>query len=555
MRDGRYFWQARTLNAHVKRCLRLSAGGSLLVLVSALPLWAQTDETPEWLELALSVLSSPAEDEHVVSFATSAASGLSQFTDPVSDFEHPTGEDPGYTPVHVDILEAWLVSFDPGPLAEEFLGSAADSDLWAPTGPLHIDPLHTFTGSQPFDGTQHDAGSLMFAFDLAGPPEFPTPGRCEYSVWVHDASRGPTFVNLPSFPGDPAAGTNIAFGLRVEPEGQGLSSTFTLALEDGAGFAEQPHIDVRSLVSQSSVVLFVPANQIGELVAVNFHSFCMESEFTFEPEKTGADQTGLGEIRSTDLGRLSISEAPVVATSVIQSTTTSLEPVTTSSPAEEVTSADNLLTWLIVFLLGGSALSLSGWLIYKRRDPCRLCLKQWKAARRTNENARQAVDEAIEMLESTDADLEELELKRQELCESWPPACWTTEDGGWIEDKEGNRMTSLDVHVRKIALGEAWDDYKAGKLTAGEIESRWKAIDTPQLRDEMEARDQHFRARLEEIDSGIADLKIVFDETFASAQELQAKAEESLTRVTEAQRKHEECTQGTTAGSAATSGQ
>ena len=129
------------------------------------------------------------------------------------------------------------------------LDDAAD-DLWAPTGPMTVElpngtQITTFTGDTPHDGSQYDNGAYLFGFDLRGEPPVIVPGRCEYVVWIWDRSFDDVFANHPSFPLDPAGGTNLAFGLGINAEGEGQSSTFALELNSSGFYDTNPAADTR----------------------------------------------------------------------------------------------------------------------------------------------------------------------------------------------------------------------------------------------------------------------------------------------------------------------
>ncbi len=211
------------------------------------------------------------------------------------------------------------------------------------------------------DGSQYQDGAILFGFTLAATPPIMVKGRCEHVVWVQDLSRGPTFVNHPSFPDDPAGGTNIAFGLGLDPEGQGLSSTFALELNSkSGGFTPNLETDVRSFITPNYVGVTVPRNQIGELAGVNFYSFCVEEGFGFDVDDTGADQTGLIEVSFEDLGTLVIEQQAVATTTTTMATTTTTttevtgadEPPPVTTTPEPVLVDDGGFPWWIV-MLGG----------------------------------------------------------------------------------------------------------------------------------------------------------------------------------------------------------
>lgn len=503
---------------------------------------------------------SKAGKEYAAQFLVNPTPGASTVSDPVGDFEHSSGQPPGFTPDHIDIVDTWVVDFDPGPI--DFFTPTDANQFWAPTGPLHVEPpnldgFHTFSGEEVHDGTQYAEGALLFGFTLADTPPVTVQGRCEFVVWINDLSRGPTFLNHPSFPGDPAGGTNVAYGLGINPEGQGQPSAFALELEQKSdGFLFQPMTDVRSFITPSFVGITVPKSDIGELAAVNFYTFCVDEGFSFAPEDSGADQTGLIDVTFDDLGLVSVVEVIAATSTTLQetetTTTTAAPPPTTAGPLQPELIDENgeFPWWLLV--VGGLGVALLGWWLFARKpgDPCKELYDAWVAAQAACDEAQEAADEAADDCVEAELDLEDLEQERKDACTAWPPACWSTEDGGWVEDDQGNRVTSRDVHMRKMALGEIWSDYKAGKLSATEVEAKWREMDTPEFREEMRETDDAFKELLEDIDADLEEAREAFDEVCDRAEEAQAKADAACETAGAAKKAYEDCIGAATAEAA-----
>ncbi len=537
--------------------------------VASIPVWAG-EEPVDILGPILDFFEAPENQAFVAQFTKDPVPGLSTVMDPMGDFYHSTGQTPGFTPDYIDITDAWAANFMPGPV--DLFTPTDQNQIWAPTGPLQLEPpgvppFYTFTGDVPQDGAQFDGGAYLFGFTLAGMPPIDVKGRCEYVVWVNDLSRGDTWENDPNFPLDPAGGTNLAFGLGINPEGQGLASTFTLAISKNGFFEPDFDVDVRAIVIDDYVGLFVPGSAIGELAGVNFYTFCVEEGFSYEPEDTGADQTGLIELTDTDLGIL---ELAAVSTAP-STTTTSQAPTTTQAPAAGEptvptgeTEEPGGFPWVLV-LGGGLILALVGYWVYNREtDPCRELLLAWKAAQKTCDEAqaaadaaRKAADDAADACEEVELDLEDLREERKDACKAWPPACWSTEEGSWVEDAAGNRITSRDLHMKKMALGEVWDDYQAGKLTAQQVEAKWREMDTPEFREEMRETDEAFKELVADIDADIAEAEEAAEEACEKATEAQQKADEAQRKADEAcaaaekaKKAYEDCIQAAVADAA-----
>ena len=518
-----------------------------LFLIGSLPVFAQDDEPVNPLDVLIDAFQDPEGQELVLQIANTPTDAT---VDPRGDFEHSTGEDPGYTPDHIDILGTSVIKLETGPL--ELFGPTSANGFWASIGPLQVDTpnfgaIHTFTGEQvEHDGTQYEE-AIVFVFALAETPPVEVPAQCEYVVWVNDLSRGPTFVNHPALPGDPAGGTNIAFGLRLQPEGPDVSSTFTLELNENSDFVPNPEFDVRAFITPNAVVITVPWSQIREMASVNFYTFCMEEGFTFEPAMTGSDQTGLIEITSDDFGQTTIALVPRAATttpSIAESSTTDPSPNTTASEQSTDITTDDTSPLLFVAIGGSTGLALLGWWVFiKRERPCRELAQAARVAQRASKKTARRVKRAAGECASAEAKLDDLERQRKDICTAWPPVCWKTKDGSSMEDEKGNRVTSRDVHLRKMALGEAWDDYKAGKLTALEVEGMWRELDTPEFREEMREREKAFEVQLAKIDERISVATNTLDDLCDQAEEAEVKASDGVASAESAKTAYEDCVQ------------
>lgn len=525
------------------------AAACLLTALLVAPASAQENGTPNPLDVLLDAFETPEGKEFTAQFLREPT-GAGSLVDPVGDFEHSTGQTPGHTPGHIDILSTWAVELDPGPV--DLFGATDANQIWAPTGSREVDPpgyepFHTFTGDQIHDGSQYGSGAVLFGFTLADTPPPAPPGRCEYVVWINDLARGQTFVRNPNFPLDPAGDTNLAFGLGLNPEGgPGLQSAFSLELQEGGGFAPNFEADIRAFVTPDYVGITVPRQSIGEMAAVNFYAFCVEQDFGFEPEVSGADQTGLVEFNAEQFGSVQIGAVDVpISTTTTQPATTTTESAattTTSSVVDEGPADEGGFPWWFVLIGGGLALALVGWWIYGREeDPCKELLEAWMAAEEACREKRDVADEAADECESAELELAGLEDERKEICRTWPPVCWDTEEGDWIEDERGNRITSRDIHMRRVALGDVWADYRAGKLSAGEVETKWREMDTPQFRAELRDTDAAFKDLLDTIDEDIADAERKLDETCVEAERASAAADGACEAAEKARLAYEEC--------------
>jgi hypothetical protein len=64
----------------------------------------------------------------------------------------------------------------------------------------------------------------------------------------------------------------------------------------------------------------------------------------------------------------------------------------------------------------------------------------------------------------------------------------------WIGDPEtGRRITSRDLELMRVALREAWDSYKAGQMTAQELEARWDELNDLEATEKLREEDRRAR--------------------------------------------------------------
>ncbi|MFV1963439.1 MAG: hypothetical protein ACC658_16630, partial [Acidimicrobiia bacterium] len=114
-------------------------------------------------------------------------------------------------------------------------------------------------------------------------------------------------------------------------------------------------------------------------------------------------------------------------------------------------------------------------------------------------------------------------------------------EGGWIEDDKGNRLTARDVHMRKVALGETWEEYKAGRLSATHVEAMWQEMDTPEFRDEMRKKHEAFKGLLDDIEARTEVAGQARDEACDKAAEAREKVGEACAAAEAAKKAYEEC--------------
>ena len=525
-----------------------------MVVTASLPSLAQSDG-PNPIDEFISAVSAPENSEWVSQFLRPPTEGTGAISDPVGDIGHSTGDPAGYAPDHIDMVDTWAVDLDfgefpLGPLADDGLFRVGQNETPLPEDRV----LWTYGGEMPHDGSQFSEGAWLFGMTTLAPPPPIVPGRCEFVIWIDDPALGATWENRPAFPDDPAGGTNSAYGIGYNPDG--TAGTFALQLSPDGFFQSVPDIDVRGFVIDDYTGILIPKQAVPSIEAVNFYTFCVDDGFSFAAEDSGSDQTGLVLVDpAVDFGITQIVAQSTTTTTEATTTTTSA-PTTTVAPTPSTTQAETVepgdFPWGLV-LGGGIVLMLLGWFLYNRPegDPCADQLAAWQAAQRRCNDARARADEAKEKCEEAEAEREDLENQRKEVCRDWPPACWGDDDGAWVEDDQGNRVTSRDLHVKKMALGQVWSDYQAGKLTANEVEAKWKEADTPEFREDMRDRDADANAELERIDRELEQAKQAEDEARAAATRAEKEADTACAEADAARRRYEECVGNAMSGGSA----
>lgn len=522
-----------------------------VVVAVGLPSLAQSD-APNPIEEFISAVNAPENTEWVSQFLRPPAEGTGAVSDPIGDIGHSTGDPAGYTPDHIDIIDTWAVGLDLGefplgPIADDGLFRLGQNETALPGDRI----LWTYGGEMQHDGSQFADGAWLFGMTTLAPPPSTVPGRCEFVIWINDPGLGSTWENRPAFPDDPAGGTNSAYGIGYNPDG--TSGTFTLQLSPEGFFQSVPDVDVRGFVIDDYTGILIPKQVVPSIEAINFYTFCVDEGFSFAPEDTGSDQTGL--ILVDPAAEFGIAQlvAQSTTTTTEATTTTTAAPTTTVAPTTSTTAAE-LITeggfpWGLV-LGGGIVLMLLGWLLYNRPegDPCADELAAWQAAQRKCDDERARADKAKEKCEEAEAERKDLENQRNEVCRDWPPACWGDDDGAWVEDDQGNRVTSRDLHMKKLALGQVWSDYQAGKLTAQEVEAKWKEADTSEFREDMRDRDADAKAELERLDQELDKAKQAEKEACDASSRAEKEADSACAAADAARRRYEECVGAATSG-------
>ena len=148
-----------------------------LLLIGWLPVLAQDNEPSDPLIVLLDAIDAPEGQEFVLQVAETLTEATN---DARGDFEHASGEEPGYTPDHIDILETSVIKLETGPV--EVFGPTSVGGLWASGDSSQVETqkfgaIHTFTGAPvEHDGSQYGE-AVVFVITLAETPptEVPAP--------------------------------------------------------------------------------------------------------------------------------------------------------------------------------------------------------------------------------------------------------------------------------------------------------------------------------------------------------------------------------------------
>lgn len=232
-------------------------------------------------------------------------------------------------------------------------------------------------------------------------------------------------------------------------------------------------------------------------------------------------------------------------TTVVETTTTTVAETTTTTMAVTTAGDGGSSGWWIPLGIG-TILIIGGFIVFRgNKAPCEEELAAWMAAQAECDDAQRVAEQAEQDCEEARGEVEDLEQQRKDTCKEWPPACWDSEDGGWIEEsgKPGSRITQRDLHLRQEALGGVWDEYRSGERTAQEVEQAWKDADTQEFREEMRAKDEAARAKLEGIEARLEEARTTAREACDKAESARRKADEACDRAARAKAAYDACMQ------------
>lgn len=254
----------------------------------------------------------------------------------------------------------------------------------------------------------------------------------------------------------------------------------------------------------------------------------------------------ISEMAKVALGITTTTAAPTTTTTAVA---VAPAPSTTSSSTTSTTAPESSPEtpggggWILPFGLG-MILLIGGIFLWKKPDdPCQEELAAWQTAQAACDQARAASETAREKCDEAEGAVSDLEQQQKDICKEWPPACWETEDGGWIEEagKPGTRITQRDLHMRSEALGDVWDAYQRGDIDAEQVQDAWERADTSEFREQMRQRDAQAAAQLGDIGGKLEDAEAKAKTACDEATTATKEAEEACTKASAAKKAYFDC--------------
>jgi hypothetical protein len=243
---------------------------------------------------------------------------------------------------------------------------------------------------------------------------------------------------------------------------------------------------------------------------------------------------------------------PPTTTTTSTTTTTTLPSTTTtvaSTTTEAVEATDELppatgFPWIPVLLgLLGIVVIVVGGRVYfvGAKDPCAEYLLAWQRAERACEEARKRASKAKGECDQATQRTADLEKLHRDLCVKWPPACES--EGAWAEEsgRHESRVTTRDLHARRIALGRLWDDYEAGEVSAQDVEEAWRRADTPEFREELRKKTEKKISQKEKLETDIKNAKKRQQDLCETASQAAVTAKTACDEMTKAKSAYDEC--------------
>ena len=244
---------------------------------------------------------------------------------------------------------------------------------------------------------------------------------------------------------------------------------------------------------------------------------------------------------------------PTTTTTVPTTTTTTLgtappDDDTTvgaaGDTAGDTTTSGGLPGWVVAFLaaLGLTVAVIGGRLyILSKKDPCEEYLSAWQKAQSDCDEAGKKEKEAKEDCDEAAEKRKDLERKHRNLCAEWPPACEGEGSSAEASGDPDSRVTSRDLHARRIALGRLWDEYQAGNVDAPTVEDAWERANTREFRDEMRKKTEEKTAEREQLEKDTDAAKDAEKEACDKHAKAKAAAEKACDEAEKAKKAYDDC--------------
>lgn len=367
-------------------------------------------------------------------------------------------------------------------------------------------------------------GDDCFEVDHSGDNPFGSPSALRIFITLPPGYAGDS-VNL--F-GSGASGDISGFGA-VEPSG--------LTIVDLPLFSYGTHMIEGGVLDPGGSDLLIDTSGLGSILVDSSEPVCDPNDLVYISAET-TTTTVPPETTSTTLV-----EETTTTTVAEETTTTTVAETTTTTTATEVSDGGGSV-WVFP-IIGGLILVIIGGAVLWRSpgDPCQEELAAWMAAQSACDKAKAAADKAKKACDEAEGVAEGLEQEKKDVCKEWPPACWDSDDGGWIEEsgRPETRITQRDLHMRRMALTEIWGDYQDGSKTAQEVEEAWKEADTPEFREKMRQKDAAAKAKLAGIEGKLSEAKKKAKEACDEADAARKKADEACKKAAAAKAAYDAC--------------
>ncbi|MGD2102745.1 MAG: hypothetical protein PVG83_10995 [Acidimicrobiia bacterium] len=397
---------------------------------------------------------------------------------------------------------------------------------------------------------------LMWA-QMNGPvPVDPPDGQ--FQQWSFPfASPGSTIWQpLPQFPNDTWANASAIPHISYGPGPHALSMSIVAA--DGALLDQD--FNGFGLVSGDTIIIGVDTDTLfpngTSGVTFGFAGHIHDGGFGATPESASliSYATGLpGTLVPIPSGSLLVVGAPqptsttITTTTTTPSSTTTVQPTTTTtdvSVVDESPDESSGFPWLPVLLgaLGAIVVFVGGRLyLLNARDPCAEDLLVWNEAEKACDEARELASKTRRDCEKAAQRVADLEKLHRDLCTKWPPACEGEGSSAEGAGLDGMRVTTRDLHARRVALGRLWDDYQSGRVSAQDVHAAWEHANTPEFREELRQKTTQKIAQREKLEADVERARGRRDDLCRDVDKTEEAAQIACDKAASARAKYDEC--------------